>query len=253
MKLSTLCSATYLLLTAARRPPPLEAEVDPVSASQLLEKGVYPLSRRAAAKCISCARLAIPVSWSLMAKPPFWGSMPVMRCSLSVQAACPWRRRSVSGRDQSGGTKPLRRFQERSQRTSPAATSGSQLSLTGIAAGSAGAARSPRVPGAMGCGEPAPRVAHRRASPRGPDPWWAALPATGTASAASSPPSGAATLSGTWGEGALGVWGVSRRPPCPSLEDVGGRLLVFRRGGGVQRVPRQVLQHRPACVELVWT
>ena len=81
VKLSTSCFATYLLLTAVRRPPPLEVEVAPVSASRLLKKGVYPLSRSAAVTCISCARMAIPVSWSMMAKPPSWGSMPVMRCS----------------------------------------------------------------------------------------------------------------------------------------------------------------------------
>ena len=69
VKRSTSCSATYLLLTAVRRPPPLEVEVAPVSASQLLKKGVYPLSRSAVATCISCARVAIPVSWSMMAKP----------------------------------------------------------------------------------------------------------------------------------------------------------------------------------------
>ena len=70
VKLSASCSATYLLLTAVRRPPPLEVEVAPVSAGQLLKKGVYPLSRSAAATCISCARVAIPVSWRMIAKPP---------------------------------------------------------------------------------------------------------------------------------------------------------------------------------------
>ena len=45
VKLSTSCSATYLLLTAVRRPPPLQVEVAPVSASRLLKKGVHPLSR----------------------------------------------------------------------------------------------------------------------------------------------------------------------------------------------------------------
>ena len=104
----------YLLLTAVRRPPPLEVEVAPVSASRLLKKVVYPLSWSDAATCISCAWVAIPVSWSTMAKPPSWGSMPVMRCSLSVQVAGPRRRRSVSRRDWSGGTRPLRRFHERS-------------------------------------------------------------------------------------------------------------------------------------------
>ena len=49
VRLSTLCSATYFLLTAVRRPPPLEVEVAPVSASRLLKKGVYPLSRSTAA------------------------------------------------------------------------------------------------------------------------------------------------------------------------------------------------------------
>ena len=42
VKLSTSCSATYLLLTAVRRPPPLEVKVAPVSASRLLKKAVYP-------------------------------------------------------------------------------------------------------------------------------------------------------------------------------------------------------------------
>ena len=149
-KQSTPCSATYLLLTAVRRPPPLEVEVAPVSASRLLKKGLYPLSRSAAATCISCARVAIPVSWSMMAKLPPRGSMPVMRCSLSVQAAGPRRLRSVSRRDRSGGTRPLRRFHERSHRASSATSSWSQLSRIGIAAGSAGAARSPGCAGAMG-------------------------------------------------------------------------------------------------------
>ena len=36
----------------------------------------------------------------------------VHRCSLSVQAAGPRRRRRVSRRDRSGGTRPLRRFHE---------------------------------------------------------------------------------------------------------------------------------------------
>ena len=96
-----------------------------------------------------------------------------MRCSLSVQAAGPWRRRSVSPRDRSGGRRPLRRFQERSQRASPAASSSSQLSRAGIAAGSAGEARSPGCAGTMGCREPAPRGAHkgaRGASLAGMDP-----------------------------------------------------------------------------------
>ena len=43
VKLSTSCSATYLLLTAVRRPPPLEVEVAHVSASPLLKKGLYPI------------------------------------------------------------------------------------------------------------------------------------------------------------------------------------------------------------------
>ena len=65
-------------------------------------------------------------------KAPSWGSMPVMRCSLSVQAAGPLRRRSVSRRDRSGGTRPLRRFHERSHRASPVVSSWSQLSRAGI-------------------------------------------------------------------------------------------------------------------------
>ena len=170
MKLSASCSARYLLLTAV--PPPLEVEVAPVSASRLLKKGVYPLSRSAAATCISCPRVANPVSWSMIAKPPSWGSMPVMRCSLSVQAAGPRRRRSVSRKDRSGGTRLLRRFHERSHRASSAVSSWSQLSRIGIAAGSAGAARASGCAGAMGC-EPVPSGAHRGArgaSPAGMDP-----------------------------------------------------------------------------------
>ena len=79
----------------------------PVSASGLLKKGVYPLAWSAAATCISCTRLAISVSGSMMAKPPSRGSMPVMRCSLSVQAAGPRRRRSVSRRDRSRGNEAV--------------------------------------------------------------------------------------------------------------------------------------------------
>ena len=55
------------------------------------------------------------------------------------------------------------------------------------------------------------------------------------------------------GGGALRVGGVPGGPPCPSLEDVGGGLLVFCRGGSLHRMSRQVFQHRPACVELVRT
>ena len=164
----------------------------PVSVSRLLKKGFYPFSRSAAAGCIPCARVAIPVSWSMMAKPPSWGSMPVMRCSLSVQAAGPRRRRSVSWRDRSGSTRPLRRFHERNHRASSAVSSWSQPSRIGIAAGSAGAARAPGCAGAMGCGEPVPSGAHRGArgaSPAGMDPCWAALPVPGGAPGASSSPS----------------------------------------------------------------
>ena len=55
------------------------------------------------------------------------------------------------------------------------------------------------------------------------------------------------------GRGVPGVWGVPCRPPCPPLQDVGGRLLVVHRGCSVHRVPRQVFQHCPACVVLVCT
>ena len=63
--------------------------------------------------------------------------------------------------------------QERSQGAWPAASSWSQLSCIGIAAGSAAAARSPGCSGSMGCGEPAPRGAHSgasEASPAGTEP-----------------------------------------------------------------------------------
>ena len=55
------------------------------------------------------------------------------------------------------------------------------------------------------------------------------------------------------GRRAPGVRGVPRGPPCPPLEDVGGRLLVVHRGCSVHCVPRQVFQHSPACVVLVRT
>ena len=65
------------------------------------------------------------------------------------------------------------------------------------------------------------------------------------------PPFRGRRVVGRLGSGVLGVRGVPRTPPCPSLEDVGGCLLVFRRGGGVHRLPREVLQRCPGCVELV--
>ena len=148
----------------------------PVSASRLLKKAVYFLSRSAAATCISCARVAIPVSWSMMAKPPSWDSTPVMRCSLSVQAAGPRRRRRVSRRDRSGGTRPLRRFHERSHRASPAMSSWSQLSRIDIAAGFVGAAR---ASGCAASAEPVPSGAH-----------WAALGAGGARGARGASPAG---------------------------------------------------------------
>ena len=157
--------------------------------------------------------------------------MPVIRCSLSVQAAGPRPRRSVSLRDRSGGTRLLHRFHERSHRASSAASSWSQLYRIGIAAGSAGAARSPGCAGAMGCGDPVPSGAHRGprgASPAGMDPCWAPPPAPGGAPGASSCPS---AWPAAWGGGrrvygachgtsgpALG--GCGRPPPChpPELQ-----------------------------------
>ena len=124
-----------------------------------------------------------------------------MRCSLSVQAAGPRRRRSVSRRDRSGGTRPLRRFHERSHRASSAVSSWSQPSRISIAAGSAGAARAHGCAGAMGCGEPVPSGAHRGArgaSPAGMDPCWAAPLVPGAALGASSLPS---AWSAAWGGG----------------------------------------------------
>ena len=163
-----------------------------------------------------------------MAKPPSWGSMPVMRCSLSVQAAGPRRRRSVSRRDRSGGTRPLRRFHERSHRASPVVSSWSQLSRIGIAAGFAGAAR---ASGCAASAEPVPSGAHRGAlgtggargargaSPAGMDidPGGAAPPAPGAALGASSPPS---AWSAAWGGGRR-VYGAChgdlRALPCRML------------------------------------
>ena len=77
-----------------------------------------------------------------------------------MQAAGPRRRRSVSRRDRSGGTRPLRRFHERSHRASPVLSSWSQLSRIGIAAGFAGAAR---TSGCAASAEPVPSGAHRGA------------------------------------------------------------------------------------------
>ena len=151
---------------------------------------------------------------------PTWGSIPVMRCSLSVQAAGPRRRWSVSHRDRSGGTRPLRRFQERSHRASSAVSSWSQLSRIGIAAGSAGAARASGRAGALGC-EPVPSGAHRGArgaSPAGKDPGWAAPPVPGAAPGASSSPS---AWWAAWGRGrrAYGAChGDLRALPCRMLE-----------------------------------
>ena len=54
---------------------------------------------------------------------------------------------------------------------------------------------------------------------------------------------------GGGGRGLLGVGGVPRGSSCLPLEDVGGRLPVFLRGGGEPRVPRQVLHHRSGPVE----
>ena len=200
----------------------------PVSANWLLKKAVYPLSRSAAATCISCARVAMPVSWSMMTKPPSWGSMPVMRCSLSVQAAGPRRRRSVSRRDRSGGTRPLRRFHERDHRASPVMSSWSQLSRIGIAARFAGAAR---ASGCAASADPVPSGAHRGArgtggargargaSPAGMDmdPGGAAPSAPGAAPGASSAPS---AWSAAWGGGRRlygACHGDPRALPCRML------------------------------------
>ena len=90
--------------------------------------------------------------------------MPVMRCPLSVQAAGPRRCRRVCRRDRSGGTRPLRRFHERSHRVSPAVSSWSQLSRIDIAAWFAGAARASRCAASA---EPVPSVAHRGAQGAG--------------------------------------------------------------------------------------
>ena len=102
--MSTSCSATYLLLTAVRRPP--ARNVEPVSTKRVLRKGMYPLSRSSAAMCVSCARVAIPHSWSMTAKHPSLGNGPVMKCSLSLQVAGPRRCRSKSLRERSGETRP---------------------------------------------------------------------------------------------------------------------------------------------------
>ena len=185
------------------------------------EEGGVPLFPEAAATCISCDRVAIPVSWSMMTKPPSWVSMPVMRCSLSVQAAGRRRHRSVSRRDRSGGTRPSCRFHEWSHRASSAVFSWSEPSRISTAAGSAGAARAPGCARAFGCGEPAPSGAHRGArgaSPAGMDPCLVAPPVPGAALGASSSPS---AWSATWGGGrrAYGAChGDLHALPCRMLE-----------------------------------
>ena len=101
----------------------------------------------------------------------------MMRCSLSVQAAGPRRRRSVFRRDRSGGTRPLRRLQERSQRASSAASSWSQLTLPGIAGGPPvppGPWGAPR-PGGAGSPPPGGPTRGAVASPAEIDPWWDSL------------------------------------------------------------------------------
>ena len=175
-----------------------------------------------------------------MAKLPSRGSMPVMRCSLSVQAAGPWRRRSVSQRDRSGGTRPLRRFQERRQRGPTAASSWSQLSRISIAARCGVAARSPGCAGAMGCGEPAPRGAHRGArgaSPAGMDPCWAAplwvLPPR--LLRGRPPGAGGARRTGhATGTSVPSLGGCGRPPPCRPP----GRRRAPRATPGVPASPR---------------
>ena len=121
------------------------------------EKGLYLFSLSAAATCISCARVATPISWSIIAKPPSQGSISVMKFFFSVQAAGPQHRRRVSFRERSAGTRLLHSFWESSNRASSAPSSWSQLSLTVRGAtGSARAARSCRGSGARRFGYPAP-------------------------------------------------------------------------------------------------
>ena len=98
------CEAQHLVLShvpaadCGEEAPPRELEVEPVSARWLLKKGVYHLSLSAGATCISCSQVAISVSCSIITNPPSWGGMPLMRCSLCVQAACPRRGWIVSRR-----------------------------------------------------------------------------------------------------------------------------------------------------------
>ena len=67
------------------------------------------------------------------------------------------------------------------------------------------------------------------------------------------PPRGCCFAGHRGGQGPLGVGGVPRGLLRLFLEDVGGRLPVFRRGGCMHRVPRQVLDQRPPRVEIVCT
>ena len=88
---------------------------------------------------------------------------------------------------------------------------------------------------------------------RGDGPLMCCTATPGGTSHASSLCPGAAAWPAAWGGGALGVRGMPRGSACPAPENVGGRLFVFRWGGSVHRMPRQVFQHRPACVVLVRT
>ena len=108
---------------ASPPPPPPPCQVEPVSARQLLKKGIYPLSQSAVATCITCLWVAIPVCWSSIEKPLSRGSIAVMKCFLSVQASGARRRRRVFLRERSAGRTLLRRFQESSQGASSGASS----------------------------------------------------------------------------------------------------------------------------------
>ena len=125
------------------------------------EEGDVPLVPECCGYVVLCAQVAISDSRRITAKPCSRGSIPVTKCSLSVQATGPRCRWRVSLRERSCGTRPLCRIEESSPRTSSAASSWIQLSCTGGGeAGYAGAARSWAVAGARESGEPASKGAH---------------------------------------------------------------------------------------------
>ena len=255
-KLSTSCSATYLLLTAVRRPHRREVEL--VSARQLLKKGPYPLSLSAAATCISRARVAIAVSWSIIAKPLPWGSMPVMWCSLLVPGAggCGVCRGGTGLGGRGRGADSRRGARGRLLPRPPGVSCPSRVvaprGLLGLLGPVRGARpqRGPQGGGGQPCGDGSlacrAAILRVRVGQQGFFPW-------GGIGRELSLLRGRCVAERPGGGEALGAWAVPRGPPRLPLGDVGSRFPVLCPGGGVHRVRCNVLHHRPACIELVCT